>query len=104
MGIQYKFNPVTGEIDLVDVYSPTVGGTYNVEKFTLDATAITNKNITLAQTPATGNLTRMVVVTDGGGEQDFGTDFTLSGNQITWDGLNLDGILTINDKIIIIYT
>lgn len=75
---------------------------YRVEKFTLTPADITNKNVTIAQAPITSSKTRMQII--GGLEQDFGTDFTVSSNQISWNGLSLDGVLESGDKIIIIYS
>lgn len=71
------------------------------EKFTLDATDITNEYITLAFAPTTPLLTRLVVI--GGPEQDYGNDFTVTGDQLSWNSLFLDGVLVSGDKLIITY-
>lgn len=74
---------------------------YKVEKFTLLNGDIINKYVTLAATPTTASLVRLVII--NGLEQDYSTDFTVSGNQVSWNGLGLDGVLEINEKIIVIY-
>lgn len=77
------------------------GSSLQTEKFTLDATDITNKYVTLAFAPTVPSLTRLVVIT--GLEQDLGTDFDVSGDEVTWDSLFLDGVLVLGDKLIITY-
>ena len=74
---------------------------YKVEKFTLGAGEITAKAVTLASTPTTATLTRLVVI--NGLEQDYSVDFTISGFNLSWNGLTLDGVLSVGDKIIAIY-
>lgn len=74
---------------------------YQVEKFTLSPAQIAAKSITLAQMPTTANLTRLIVI--GGPEQDYATDFTVSGTTLDWNGLGLDGILISGDKLVVIY-
>ena len=77
------------------------GSSLQTEKFTLSGTDITNKYVTLASTPGTPLLTRLVVIT--GPEQDYGTDFTVIADQLSWSGLFLDGVLVAGDKLIITY-
>jgi hypothetical protein len=78
---------------------------YHVEKITLDIVAITSKYIDLSQPPTTPNLTRLVVI--DGIEQDYTTDFIMTANEgnrrLTWNGLGLDGVLAVGDRIIVIY-
>lgn len=74
---------------------------YHVEKFTLNAGHITAKEVTLAAAPTTPTLTRLVVI--GGVEQDYSTDFTVSGTALSWNALALDGVLLSGDKLIVIY-
>ena len=102
MALQFKFNPVSGDFDLVDIYTPGPGGgSYNVEKKTLTGADITNKTVTLSQTPTTLALTRLIVIT--GLEQDYGTDFTVSGTTLSWNGLGLESLLASGDKLVIVY-
>jgi hypothetical protein len=65
---------------------------------TLTPTDITNKFITLSSTPTAPTLAIMTVV--GGPMQNYGTDFTVSGNQLSWSGLFLDGVLVSGDILI----
>lgn len=130
MGI--KINPLTGSFDLVGnssggglTYTPatptdwnpapsSVGGaldqiasrtylnSYHIYRYTLLAGDIASGNLTIDNTPLTATKTRLVVI-GGGGDQDYGVDFTVSGNILSWSGLGLDGLLEINDKVIVIY-
>lgn len=78
-----------------------VSGDLRTEKITLSGTNITNKFVTLAETPLTPALTRLIVI--GGIEQQYGIDFSVSGNQLSWAILALDGVLETGDNIVIIY-
>lgn len=76
-------------------------GKYNVSKYTLSGTDITNGFVTLPSAPLIATITRLDVI--GGIEQDYSVDFTVISNQVSWTGLGLDGILTAGDKIIVAY-
>ncbi len=83
------------QIDTINLSS------YKTEKFTLDNTDITNKFITLSASPITpGNVVLNII---GGVIQDYSVDYTISTNQLNWDSLGLDGILTSGDKLIVQY-
>lgn len=77
-----------------------IGG-YEVEQHLLDLVDILNKEVTLLVTPTHPVFTLMMV--DGGGPLFYGVDFTVSGNVLSWNGLRLDGVLELNDRIQIIY-
>lgn len=70
---------------------------YNVDKFTLNGTDITNKYVTLSGTPTSPSDTILSV--SGGIEQDYSDDFVMIGNQLSWDSLGLDGVLVAGDKL-----
>jgi hypothetical protein len=72
---------------------------YFVNKFTLTPTDISNKFITLTGTPTSLSDTILDIV--GGITQDYSVDFVVTGNQLSWNGLGLDGILVSGDKLII---
>jgi hypothetical protein len=72
---------------------------YFVNKVTLNATDITNKFVTLTDIPTSPSDTILDIV--GGITQDHSVDFTVTGNQLSWNGLGLDGILADGDKLII---
>ncbi len=76
--------------------------TKKVETITLDATAITNKYVTLSQTPKDATAVECTPV--GGGQQAYTTDFTVSGTQLNWSGKGMDGLVASGDKLIISYT
>lgn len=77
------------------------GTTQIVDKFTLNGTDQTNKFVTLSQTPPTPGDTILLV--EDAGNMFFGTDFTVTGNQLGWSGKALDGILASGDNLTITY-
>lgn len=96
------FNPLTGNLDWIDEAAPVVGGgDYNVNKFTLNATDISNKTVTLSQAPTTASDTRAVVI--NGIEQEYGADFTVSGTTLSWNGLGLESLLADGDRLIVVF-
>lgn len=74
-------------------------GNYNVDKFTLSGTDITNKYVTLSGSPTTPSDTILNIV--GGVVQNYSTDFTITGSQLGWNGLALDGMLTAGDILLV---
>jgi len=102
MALKLVFNPITGAFDYIDESTGGVAGSeYKVDKRTLDATDISNKFVTLDEVPTDTTDTRLVVI--GGIEQEYGADFVVSGSTVDWNGLGLDGVLAIGDKLVIIY-
>lgn len=91
----------TGVWYVSDESSSISSGSYNVQKYTLNGTDISNKFVTLSTTPTTANLTCLTVI--GGIEQDYSVDFTVSGTQLSWSGLGLDGVLVSGDKLVVTY-
>ena len=79
----------------------SVGNIRKVETVTLTATDITNAYITLSSTPNTPAYT--VLTIKGGCDQFYGDDFTVSGAQLSWSGLGLDGVLVAGDKLTVVY-
>lgn len=80
------------------------GGSNAVETFTLDGTAISNKYVTLAATPASSS--RVTLSVKGAGGQHYGDDFQMDGtnhDRLTWDSLALDGVLASGDKLTVRY-
>ena len=76
-------------------------GTRNVEYLTLTAPQIAAKQVTLGNTPATSAKTILDLI--GGSSQHYGIDFTVSINVLSWNGLGLDGLLTVGDVLRVIY-
>ncbi len=80
-----------------------VGKNISVDEFTLDPTQIgTTKSVTLSQTPAVDGDVSLVVY--GGIPQDNGVDFSVTGTTLTWNGMGLDGILEVGDKLEVTYS
>lgn len=102
MALRLVFNPLEGTFDYVNDSGGGGGGTYSVDTVTLNGTDITNKYVTLSGTPA--NVADTVLSIIGGSAQEYGTDFTVSGTTLSWNGLWLDGVLETGDKLIIQFT
>jgi hypothetical protein len=97
------YSPVPNNVaDALDQLAARPIGSYEVEKVTLDATDITNKQITLAQAPDVAAETRLIVI--GGVEQEYGVDFTVSSTTLSWNAQGLDGVLEDGDRIIVVYS
>ena len=73
--------------------------TANREIFTLAALDISNGYVDLAQTPVAASVD---VTPVGGPLQEFGVDYTLSTNRITFAG-DLSALLAAGDKLMVSY-
>jgi hypothetical protein len=75
-----------------------------VEEFTLSASDIAAKKVTLTYPPVNGSDVELDVI--GGCPQDNGTDFSVNvgTKEVSWSGLGLDGILAANDVLRISYS
>lgn len=73
--------------------------TYDVNKFTLSPTDISNGYVTLTPTPTAPTLSVLNVI--NGLVQDYSIDYTISSNILSWSGLGLQSYLVTGDKIII---
>lgn len=93
----YAFNGTSMMWVLIASPSSTVN--YAVNRFTLTPTDITNKFVTLTSAPTLSTSTVLNII--GGVVQDYGTDFSVSGSQLSWSGLFLDGVLIAGDKLIV---
>jgi len=78
-----------------------LASSYNVNLFTLSGTDITNKFVTLSSAPDTAADTILTVI--GGPMQSYGADYTVSGSQLSWSGLFLDGVLVSGDMLVVQY-
>jgi hypothetical protein len=76
-------------------------GTNNVIYHQITAGDVTAKAFTLPSSPSTPTHVFADVV--GGSTLEYGTDFEVSGNQFEWDGLTLDGLISINDVLRVQY-
>lgn len=98
---------LTSHLKGIDDKFGTLGGASNarrVETFTLAAGDITNKYVTLANTPASAG--RVILTIKGGCSQHYGDDFQMNGGTPTrceWTSLGLDGVLQSGDKLTIEY-
>jgi len=76
-------------------------GSSSIDKFTLNGTDITNKFVTLSLIPSVPSNTILLV--EDAGNMFYGVDFTVSGNQLSWSGKALDGILSSGDNLTVSY-
>jgi len=73
-----------------------------VNHFTLSSTDIANKYVTLSGSPSIANAT--VLHVKSAPAQNYGDDYTVSGQQLSWSGLGLDGVLVAGDKLTVVWT
>ena len=77
------------------------GGSQYKDTFTLTLTDITNKYVMLTEVP---NFPATVqLLPDGGIPQRNGIDFSVAGQQVSWDGLGLDNFLEVGDTFTVQY-
>ena len=81
------------------ILAASAGVSYSVNIYVLNGTDISNKYVLLSDIPSTPSDTILNVV--GGIVQDYGNDYEVSMNVLTWDGLGLESILSVGDKIIV---
>lgn len=94
---------VAGALAGIDMALASAGsGSQRIDTFTLNNTNITNKFVTLSGTPSTPAETILLV--EDAGNMFYGDDFTVSGNQLSWSSLALDGILSSGDNLTISYS
>lgn len=84
------------QIDAIDI-QPN-----EIEYFTLAGGDITNKYVTLANTPYSNTEVGLDII--GGCAQFYGTDYSVVGTQVTWSGLALDGVFETGDEFRVIYS
>lgn len=75
-----------------------------VDHFTLTGTDITNKYVTLTSVPAVA--TRVILLVAGAPNQQYSIDYQMDAvntDRLTWDSLDLDGILEDGDKLTVKY-
>jgi len=97
-GSGITLTPSANEIEI----EATAGGvTENVEQITLDAGHIAAKEVTLANAPLVAANVKLNIV--GGIRQQYGVDFVVSGSDLSWNSLGLDGLLEVGDILIVDY-
>lgn len=71
------------------------------QTFTLTAQNMTDKKVTLSSMPANNNIT---LVPEGGFAQAIGVHYeVINQNEVSWNGLGLDGFLEEGEQIYITY-
>lgn len=78
------------------------GGAEKVEYRQLTNAEILAKELTLVALPITPGEVELDIVS--GVDQNYGTDFTVLGQILSWNSLGLDGILEENDILVISYS
>jgi hypothetical protein len=74
---------------------------WQTEAFTLTEAHILEKKIALQYQPKSAQAVRFLP--DCGPEQRLGVDYIVSGSEILWNGLTLDGFLEIGETIRVVY-
>ena len=87
--------------DEITTISGAIQDTSETEKFTLDATDISNKYIDLSYTPVSND--RILIFVIGGIKGELDVDYSVSNKRISWDGKDWDGLLEAGDKFSILY-
>ena len=73
-----------------------------LDEFTLDAQNISDKYVVLSDLPQDSSTVALNVI--GGGPQNFGSDYTVSGFFLSWSGLALGGLLESGDTLRALYS
>lgn len=87
--------------DEIDSHIATDHRLEEIEYFTLDATDIANKYVTLIHAPYVATEISLDLI--GGCAQLYGVDYIVSDTHLSWDSLGLDGTLIIGDRIRVFY-
>lgn len=101
MALKFKFNPITGQLDLVDI--PSVGSSIHIQKFTLSATDITNKYVVLSDNPTNDNLTIVFFILEHKYNDDYVITADDGGKRLSWDGKGLETIILAGDELTVIF-
>jgi hypothetical protein len=76
-------------------------GVWHVQHFTVDAAMLLTKKVVLSKTPIDPELAILAV--RGGPSQFYADDYTVVGNEVRWNGLGLDGLLEVGDRLRVLY-
>ncbi len=79
----------------------TAGLKMKTQSFSLTVGNIMEKRVILSKLP--DNPQNVRLIPEGGIEQNFGIDFTVELNELSWGNLGLDGFLEVDDVINVIY-
>jgi hypothetical protein len=92
-----KFNNGTSKWEPVDLITEST----KVEYRTITAGEASNKELTLIESPKSASEVMLDIIS--GGPMFYGSDFSVLGLVLTWDGLGLDGLLASGDRVRIVY-
>lgn len=83
-----------------------VATSVSVDSFTLSALNASNKYVVLSAVPSTASKTILLI--KEAPSQFYGDDFVITaddgGKRLSWNGLDLDGVLEETDKLTVLYT
>jgi hypothetical protein len=79
----------------------TAGLKMKKETFSLEIGNVIEKKVYLTYLPE--GVQNVRLIPEGGIEQNFGIDFTVVQNELSWANLGLDGFLEVDDIINVIY-
>jgi hypothetical protein len=89
------------DFDTEWISQASISQDWQTEAFTLTQADILEKKIALQHLPKSAQAVRFVP--DGGPEQRLGVDYIVTGSEIIWNGLSLDGFLEVGETIRVIY-
>jgi hypothetical protein len=108
---------VTGNTISIALATETTPGALSAEDYTefknkkeyrtindniiLTTQTVADKKVTLTNLPAFPDS--LILNLEGGTLQRYGIDYTVNGQELSWNGLSLDGFLEPDDKLIIYY-
>lgn len=79
----------------------TIDPRYRVERFTVDSTILSDKYVTLVDTPTTADKVKVSV--NNGPEQVYGPDFIVNSDRVEWDGRGIETGLVLGNVLIVTY-
>lgn len=102
MALKVIFNPLSGGFDYIDDAAENQGGGVQSAEFReITEGEVAAKQLTLSHLPDFAGAVRVTPV--GGPMQQYGADYTVAANVLSWDGRGLEPFLEAGDTLIIEY-
>jgi hypothetical protein len=95
----------TGDLDWIQFSGEGVNGTdikFVHEVLDVTAQVLSEKKLILSHLPVANS--GVILIPDGGVPQRQGVDFIVAGNEVSFDGLGLDGFLEEGEQVYFYYT
>lgn len=102
-GIADGYAPLNSLNKVPAIHLPSIlNDTLHQQYYTINATDITNKYITLEHEPVDPNKVDVVIY--GGVHQKSNVDFLVTGDTLSWDSLALETLIELNQSLVITYS